>query len=193
MYSFTEYFSIALGITDWNSLKTIRFHMRYAHDVELRFRNIRYRVGAIKDIGSWYLTREICAYVVSRDGRLLEYVPEELRDREMCATAVEHGPNAVRFIPSRLMDYNMIRSIAIFYWQDIENVPRKLLTYDICKEIVSINGKILEFVPLEYRDTEMCIAALTDSKRLRHMPEKQRNIIMDRLSAQPIKKMYLIN
>src|SRR5206468_2452135 len=75
---------------------------------------------------------------VSRDGWVLEYVPDELKTNELCLAAVSNNGCA------------------------LEYVPDELKTNELCLAAVSRNGWVLEYVPDELKTNELCLAAVSN-------------------------------
>src|SRR5206468_386806 len=75
---------------------------------------------------------------VSRDGWVLEYVPDELKTHELCLAAVSNCGYALQFATDELK------------------------TPELCLAAVSKEGYALEYVPDELKTNELCLAAVSN-------------------------------
>lgn len=108
----------------------------------------------LRVIAKKYLTREVCEIAVSKNGRNLEYVPEQYRDAVMCLAAVQSDGGALRYVPEQYRDIAMCMAAVQSGGSALEYVPKRILLgdkgYEICFTAVCNGGLALSFVPKCY-------------------------------------------
>ncbi len=117
--------------------------------------------------------------VLSRNGFLLQYVPDQYKTVELCLLAIINNPWALEYVPSFLKKYK------------------------ICLLAVSAYGCLLQFVPEKYKDVSLCWGAvLQDPLALQYVKDAikiqnrdlcRRAIAKDGLAIQYIPKHWKID
>ena len=120
--------------------------------------------------------REICLEAVKRDGRVLQFVPDNIKDREICLEAVKSNGEALEFVPRELIDREIcLEAVKIDGWV-LQFVPDNIKDREICLEAVKSNGGALEFVSRELIDREICLEAVKiDGWALEYVPRELRD------------------
>lgn len=135
----------------------------------------------LRVIAKKYLTREVCEIAVSKNGRNLEYVPEQYRDAVMCLAAVQSDGGALRYVPEQYQDIAMCMAAVQSGGSALEYVPKQILLgdkgYEICFTAVCNGGLALSFVPKCYlRGKEgkaLCEAAVkANGYALEYVPKR---------------------
>jgi tetratricopeptide (TPR) repeat protein len=102
--------------------------------------SIQKEMKSLEETKTWnsldFSDEEKCIKYVERDGRILKFVPPEMRTEAVCLAAVQADGYA------------------------LENVPQNMLTSEICFAAVQQNGAVLAYVPYVLRTEEICFEAI---------------------------------
>ncbi len=131
--------------------------------------------GMLQFVPEALMTPELCLAAVTRDGLALRFVPEALRTPELCLAAVTRNGFALRYVPEALMTSELcLAAVARNGWA-LCYVPEALKTPELCLAAVTQNGYVLHCVPEALRTPEVCLAAVTQyGPALRFVPEALR-------------------
>lgn len=117
--------------------------------------------------------------IVERDGNLLEFVPDELKDEKMCMYAIANDLKAFKFVPEDMRGSVLGESPRefitshILWWKVLEDIPKELLSKEICSELIEKEVEFFPGVPEEFIDEEMCKSVLQrNGGYLKDVPEK---------------------
>lgn len=78
----------------------------------------------LKHLPDQFKTREICLEQVSKQGRLLRYVPMRVMDEEIIQAALESNPWAIEYVPATFADFLPVRAL-----MREEGLPRSLMRH----------------------------------------------------------------
>ena len=126
---------------------------------------------------------EICRIAVMQNGKILEYIPQDLRTEEICRIAVAQNGEALKHVPEALRTQDLCRiAVARDGWY-LWAVPETLRTEDLCGIAVAENGRALSHVPQKLRTEALCrIAVLQNWEAWRDVPDDLRAPMRDLLS-----------
>ena len=103
--------------------------------------------------------------VLSRDGRFLAYIPEELRTLEICKIAVKEADAALRYVPASVCTEALcLMAIRQNAWA-LEHVPEKLMSEKICRIAILKDPLALGKIPTRLRTKELCSLAMRKNPR----------------------------
>lgn len=105
-------------------------------------------------------TYEYWLGAVQKNGNVLQFVPEELKDQYICLAAVQQYGCAMDFVPDKFRTKVLYKIALQDYGYYLKKVPEELKSYNLCLIAVQQSGEALEFVPLNLRDYEMCCRAV---------------------------------
>ena len=107
----------------------------------------------------------MCIDVVTKNGLLLEFIPEDLRNFDICNIAVCNNGIALKFVPENLRNID-IYNIAVYNnGLSLEFVPIKYQTLDIIKTALIQNEKAAKFILSEH-DQKLCKSTKYEEKYL---------------------------
>jgi len=134
----------------------------------------------------WSRFQQVIRYLVTKNGRNLCYVPEEMRIEELCRMAVEENGAALRHVPERMRTLEICK-IAVKRDGEgsaLDLVPEEHRTQDLYEIAVSRIGTLLRSVPVSMRTDELCRTAIAqDGLALQCVPEARRTEEMCRMAV----------
>ena len=120
-------------------------------------------------------TDELCLEAVKQNGLALEYVLDELKTDELCLEAVKQDGLVLEDVPEELKT-DVLCLEAVKNDNDgwvLDSVPKELKTHEICLEAVKHNGNALDYVPEELKTHEICLEAVKEwGGALNYVPEE---------------------
>ena len=119
----------------------------------------------------WPLFRPLFQHLLHANGRLLELLPDDLRDEELCTIAVKEDGGSLFCVPAALRTERLCEAAATENSIALRHTPKELMTADFLCRVVSKNSKALQDIPPEFLSTEMCTRAVeNDGRLLQHVP-----------------------
>jgi hypothetical protein len=120
---------------------------------------------------NWPLFRPLFLHLLCTNGRLLELLPDDLRDEELCTIAVKEDGASLFCVPAALRTERLSEAAATENSIALRHIPKELMTADFLFRVVSKNSKALQDIPPEFLSTEMCMRAVqNDGRLLQHVP-----------------------
>lgn len=124
----------------------------------------------LRFVAKKFLTREVCAAAISKNGMNLKYVPMQYRDLDMCMAAVQNDGRALKDVPKQVLlcerGYELCL-IAVgndFNGGALSVVPVDYLKgekgKELCETAVRANGYAFEHLPARMKTKEFATLAV---------------------------------
>jgi len=121
-------------------------------------------------------TEEMCLLAVQEAGYVLEFVPEDLKTEEICLAAVQLSSSALEYVPGHMQTEEILLAVVQDDGCSLEYVPKHLKTEAICLAAVQNDGYALEYVPKHLRTEAICLAAVQKSPMLDYVPNDMKTM-----------------
>lgn len=136
---------------------------RISKDPELIKKIVTLNSHVLEQVNPNIRDYESIATIAVRDyGRLLYFVPENLRTEQLCKYAVKQNGAAFKYVPEHLRSKELSSMAVKSYGAALEYVPDQLKTAELCHQAVEDLSRALEFVPEKIRTPDIYIAAMRE-------------------------------
>jgi hypothetical protein len=108
------------------------------------------------------ITKKMCLESVSKKGKTLEYVPENMKTLEVCSAALLKDGCSLKHVPENMMTQEMCLAAVLGNEYAIKYVPENMMTPEMCLKAVLMDGSLLQWVPDNMKTQEICFAALSN-------------------------------
>jgi Domain of unknown function (DUF4116) len=123
----------------------------------------------------WNEFQSLICWMITQNGRVIQYVPEECRTPELCLMAVKQYGGAFDYVPEDKMTQELCFLAVEQNGCALSSVPRVYKTPELCRLAVEQNGMALQFVPGGHRNLELCYLAIEqDGRALQYVSVKYR-------------------
>ena len=108
----------------------------------------------------WQDLEALLHWALVRNGRTLQYLPDNLRTEAVCLAAVGKNGHALAYVPKPLRAEAMCLAAIGSNGLALSHVPEHLRTEALCIAAIGRNGRALEYVPEPLRTEAICTVAV---------------------------------